>query len=653
MEQNAFLLADAGPDSHMGVRVYQPGSDDNSMFVLIRRDTFPARQYSEATTYVRGMDVEQTSWLRGIYRNGVSSSRQKTTIVVESVSPAPSFTPEPAARPIGRDWFVRAGSSGGDGTREKPFRDPFQALEKAEGGDTIHVAAGDYFGKLRSGRWTIAIRNLSLLGGYDAEFASRDPWANPTRFLFDEEQKAKGRPEGTILSSEENSDGLVVDGFVFDGASWNNYKDGSLNLGISPLAPLVSLRGANAPITVRNCLFVNASDGAAIIACPLAVFENNVIANTSGDALVIRANGAGPAVIRNNTILFACDPTQRAGTGKSSSGGTLVQLTGRAAIALESNIFAFADNYGVRAAVAQKNVTLRDNVFAANLFNHLTDANYLWADGSNWENRVVADSDFALEGNLLALPSFPVDPAFADVALTRLFALPSRISTDEWKAVAATLGSAALPAVPAAPEPDAAKAQPAAAGSPSMDDILARISRTESRLKEASAKPAPAAGPQYCPVFDYRKALLLARDASEPRQGAHKHKLTVSFTAAQQPKPAVEYTRINAAEVDANRASLDDKPVEIDITHVSDSSTNPSLFPASTDKNNFKAYSVIAVECETRTRLAIVAKDDTEASKRIRRSAATDKLRIRGRAYATSGSSGLSIVVDTVEVAGK
>ncbi len=86
----------------------------------------------------------------------------------------------------------RRARAGGDGSREKPFRDPFQALEKAEGGDTIHVASGAYLGKLRSGKWKILIRNLALLGGYDAEFTARDPWKNPTRFVLDPEERAKG-----------------------------------------------------------------------------------------------------------------------------------------------------------------------------------------------------------------------------------------------------------------------------------------------------------------------------------------------------------------------------------------------------------------------------------------------------------------------------
>src|SRR6185369_6820555 len=146
----------------------------------------------------------------------------------------------------------------------------------------------------------------------------------------------------TPLYSEENSDGLVLDGFIFDGATWNNYKDGSLDLETSPLAPLVRLRGADSPITVRNCLFVNASDGAVVLDCALAVFENNVVVNTSSDSLVLNANGAGPATVRNNA-------------------------------------------------------------FGANLFNHLCDCQYLFADGTNWVRRVEGDSSYALDGNKLGV----------------------------------------------------------------------------------------------------------------------------------------------------------------------------------------------------------------------------------------------------------
>jgi hypothetical protein len=523
------VLAEVTPETHLTVRVYNPGSDDDSFFVLIPRNSFASRQYAESANYSRGMEVEKTYYVGGVARTDTTSTRQKATILVESILPAPVFAPPVPARPEGRDWFVRAGSSGGDGSREKPFRDPFQALEKAGDGDSIHVAAGDYFGKLRSGKWLLTRRYLSLLGGYDAEFKARDPWTNTTRFVLDAEEKAKGRPSGKIFYSEENSDGLVLDGFVFDGSTWNTYKDGSLDFESSPSAPLVQLRGINAPVTVRNCTFLNGSDGGVDLSGSLPVFENNVVVNTSGDALTVSVNAPGPAVIRNNTLLFACDPTERAGSGKSTSRGTVIQLKGRGSFELDSNIIGFGDNYGVRAALPQDNVTLKNNVFALNLFTHVSDCNYLDADETNWARRVEADSFYAVEGNHFDVSKWPVDPAFLDLALARLFALPSRIESEAWASIASAVGATVKPAgkLPGdtAPAPTPTPG-PAAGGG--LGDIMARLNATAAKLKEAEAA-ASAARPgektTYCPCYEYTKAPALFVDGPDSVPGAHRKKL--------------------------------------------------------------------------------------------------------------------------------
>ncbi|HEY1892787.1 MAG TPA: right-handed parallel beta-helix repeat-containing protein [Steroidobacteraceae bacterium] len=653
-EQNVCLLADANSETHMGIQVYQPGSDDVSIRVLIPRYTLPARQYQNAVKYNRGVEVESCYSLRGVYRTDVdASARQKVTLVVEVVLPAPLAASAPSNHPAGRDWFVRAGASGGDGSREKPFRDPFQALDKAEGGDVIHVALGDYFGKLHSGQWRITVRYLTLLGGYDAEFSERDPWTHPTCFLLGEDEKAKGRPSGTILGSEENSDGLLVDGFIFDGASWNTYgKDGSLDGGTSPLAPLLDLGGGRA-IAVRNCVFVNGSSSAVNISCPSGVFENNVLVNTCGDALTVRAEGAGPWTVRNNTLLFASDPTQRAGTGKSSSGGTLLQLKGRAVVNLQSNILAFADNFGARLTIAQQNLTLDNNVFAANLFNHLTDAGYLWADGSNWQRRAVADAEFAsFRDNSLELPPLPVDTAFADAALARLTSLPSRITRQEWGTIAPRIGTtvAAVPTVVADPTPPPATTvtSAATAHSGSITDLLASLSSMKVQMaKTEGAKPA-AAAPLFCPRYDWRKALTLAQGGSETTPGAHRLKLTVAF-AAPRPTAQITYAIVTAQVIDADHAALDHQPVELQVTEVRNSSTNPSWFPAGMTKDDYDAYSVATPGEATRTRLALIVRMDTNVSKLVSRFTPTQKLRIRGTARVPANPGALSIVVDSAE----
>ena len=88
------------------------------------------------------------------------------------------------------------------------------------------------------------------------------------------------------------------------------------------------------------------------------------------------------------------------------------------------------------------------------------------------------------------------------------------------------------------------------------------------------------------------------------------------------------------------------------MTQVRDSSTNSSLFPAGTEKNNFTAYSVATTGGDTRTRIAIIVKLDTAASKLISRGASNDVFRIRGTAFVPGDSSALSIVVDAAETAG-
>jgi hypothetical protein len=658
-EQNASLLSDATPDTHMGLRVYKPGTDDGSIFVLVKRHTLSARQFEEAIKSNNGREVEITYLIRGIYRTDIDppTSRQKVTLVVEFIAPGPAFTPALPDRPKGRDWFVRSGASGGDGSREKPFRDPFQALEKAEGGDSIHVAAGVYVGKLRSGKWKILIRNLTMLGGYDADFSSRDPWKSPTRFVLDTDERAKGIPDGTVLGSEENSDGLILDGFIFDGATYNAYtKAGALDVANSPSAPLVDLRGGRAPITVRNCVFLNASGAAINIACPFGTFENNLLLNTSGASLKIRADGPGPWSVRNNTLLFACDPTPRAGTGQSSLDGTLFQLAGRAVAEVHSNILGFADNFGVRSTITQSCVSFDQNVFAAILYIYLTDTQYLWADSATWERRAVADSSLAsCSGNTLRMPRLAVDSGYADAALTRLFALSSRISTDEWKALAAQIGATVQPpGATAPPAQDAEKSVPAApttSGPSSLNDLLASLSSMKTQIKEiASTKPAAVAEPIYCPAFDWQKALALVPEDSRSH-GAGRVKLTVTF-AEPAAAPARSYVPINAQLIDADHASLDSKAVEVVVTEARSSAGNLSAFPSGVSADDYTAYNVSTAGDANRSRLAILVRLDTAASKLLDRTVPTDKLRVRGIARIPSDPNVLSILVEDAEAVG-
>ncbi|MDG4800205.1 right-handed parallel beta-helix repeat-containing protein [Micromonospora sp. WMMD980] len=433
-------------------------------------------------------------------------------------TPAPAAALLAAPRPAGRDWYVRAGSSGGDGGREAPFRDPFQALEKAAAGDRIHVAEGEYAGRLRSGAWRIPVTHLTMLGGYRADFATRDPWRHAVRFVLDPQTRAKGVPGDPVLTVEDSCDGLVLDGFVFDGSTYNIYTDsGALDPAGSHSAALLDLRAGSGTIEVRNCTFTNAAYGAVQISGGSGVFHNNVVVNTSGTAVRVRTTGAGPWVVRDNTLLFAADPTGRASTGQSTS-GCLLEVGGRALVRVESNVLGFADGVGVRVALAGQNLRLDGNVVTANRYADVVDGRTVLIEPTGWE-RAVQDAPFgSLDGNRGVLPALPVDPTFARAAVDRLALLPAALPTDLLRAAATSLGVAYR----SDSDEPAVVAPPAAtpAGESSVSDLLAGLGRAradfEARETGATATPAVV----YCPVHPVQAALDLAVGAPPGQVGA-------------------------------------------------------------------------------------------------------------------------------------
>lgn len=126
-----------------------------------------------------------------------------------------------ASPAFARDWFVREGAQGGDGSMQKPFGDPWQALEKVEAGDAVHVTGGKYYGRTRTGYWVIPFERVSLIGGYDGDFETRDPWKNLTELLWDPQSKNKAKE--ARLSS--NAKGVVIDGVVIDMQEQSKWED--------------------------------------------------------------------------------------------------------------------------------------------------------------------------------------------------------------------------------------------------------------------------------------------------------------------------------------------------------------------------------------------------------------------------------------------
>ena len=123
----------------------------------------------------------------------------------------------------------------------------------------------------------------------------------------------------------------------------------------------------------------------------------------------------------------------------------------------------------------------------------------------------------------------PVDPLFSDLALTRLFAIPSRVSLEEWKVIAAQIGASVRPSVNSIePAPKSEEAPPpkidagASKGTgSSLADLLASLRRAKEEMKKAEEKEASKIAPPepiYCPVYDWKKAVSLVRERASARE---------------------------------------------------------------------------------------------------------------------------------------
>jgi Periplasmic copper-binding protein (NosD) len=365
---------------------------------------------------------------RGTVR--VTPSYPQRALLLDTIEPADRTFPT-AERPSGRDWYVRAGESQGDGSREHPFRDPFQALEKAGAGDRINVSEGDYGGKLKSGKWVVDKPWLALLGGWNRDFTTRDPWRTPTVLQWPADSKTRG--QGALLEGSGDHTGLLVDGFVFDRRTLNAYDaDGFLDPGHSDDAEhlwVVSPHSA-----VRNCTFVNGAGGAVRLSNAVT-FENNLIANVWHTAIRVTGGfGARPALIRNNTVLFVFE---RRFHDPSTSSGVGIVLEPFAGAQLEGNVFQYIDNIAVKANARLGEIELVNNSF----FRNFT----VFQSGQGMPPPTIDEKNLTLlndlpfkrqTGNQVLDGEFEFDPGAYASWLKRTSAATTRFTEAEWNAIA-------------------------------------------------------------------------------------------------------------------------------------------------------------------------------------------------------------------------
>ena len=313
----------------------------------------------------------------------------------------------------------------------------------------------------------------------------------------------------TVEGAEDHT-GTVLDGFVFDKRLNNKYQaNGDLMYSQSEKKEHVWL--SKPECVIRNCVFVNGSEGA-IRSHGGQTVENCIFLNHYSRAVRVQQGiiPEMPFVFRNNTVAFAWEPKFGQGMGRQ---GDLLVLGGQVRAVVDNNIFEFADNHALRVDALPKDIELTNNVFAHNL----------WAEVyRTLESLVVDNKTFGslrelgwkkLEGNVLMTPGLPLDQKWFDVYLSRTALTPGKVQMDDWNKYRELIGQPVI----------------ATGGTP---------------------------GSGVSPAYDWKKALELFPKNPACKAGARPLQLVVKFEGVARTEETHEYAE-TTWEVARNAATWD------------------------------------------------------------------------------------------------
>ena len=535
------------PDDHAGVVLYTAGGDHERLLGFYKKGSAAQRFVEENDGQYTGSGTPPKLYTARGVAHGLKGL-PKTGFFIESIEAQDaSAGGSGGARPTGRDWFVRAGSSGGDGSKGKPFKDPWQALEKVEAGDSVHVTEGEYFGKLKTGKWKIEQPFVSLIGGYDKDFTERNPWKHPTRLFTPAE--FKGTRDGYTIEGANDHTGALVDGFVFDKKLNNLYEpDGDLMYSDSP-DKKEHVWFAKPGCIIRNNVFLNGDEGALRVAGGQTV-ENNIFINHAYRTVRVERGFGGVTVIRSNTMLFSWDPIHF-GQGHGSN-GSLLALEGQTQSIVDNNLFEFADNDAIRMAAEAKDVELTNNTFSKNLWSNVQRVtDWVSVDDKEWSN--LADLKFKkLSGNVLATSGVPLEKKWFDVYVSRVAPVPGKVKMDDWNQLRELLGQPVI-----------------ATGS--------------------------VAGTGFAPAYDWQQALLLFPKNPKVTSGARAKSFPVSFSGVARSEAQFDYadSSWDVAKDAGKWSALDGKRVALKIV-IRDPDNQYQLDDVK--KEEYQAFTVTGLE---------------------------------------------------------
>ncbi len=170
-------------------------------------------------------------------------------------------------------YYVKAGATGKGKSKAEPAGSVAAILAKVRRGDVVNVAAGEYNGPGGTGEFCVNVPNLSLVGGWNADFSERNPFTNVTILrrkagVTTNYNKTKGGiictdPQAHKWRMSTGCSGLIVDGFLIDGSTRNVYTGSNVRLGAqgSWKESLIKLNAAlpysTSNIKIRNCILMN------------------------------------------------------------------------------------------------------------------------------------------------------------------------------------------------------------------------------------------------------------------------------------------------------------------------------------------------------------------------------------------------------------
>ncbi len=324
---------------------------------------------------------------------------------------------------LARDWYVSSSrGKGKKGTKEKPAKDLGNIVSKLKPGDVVHIAAGTYLGKGKSGMDRITVP-VSILGGYSDDFSSRDPW-QAHKTILSGMNKTRNYKVGARLEIDlskyrvKKVFPILVDGLIIDQGAQNQYKTEAQHMIVRKANPkkgtnptpdrgALFIRVGRSPdfktpwdITVRNNIIMNSAptQGA------LAVFafegskvhiKNNLVINCTGTGIFAGTawHGKDQAkapkfTIENNTVMFMW----KYDAYVQGFSGLAFKTDSEVVAELKNNVFAFADRFLIQKQ-GKWPLTLKNNILLGGV-----EATYYETSG---DNRIQLD-DLEDEAEYLA-----------------------------------------------------------------------------------------------------------------------------------------------------------------------------------------------------------------------------------------------------------